>query len=137
MKSHFADDPSDEAIATLIEHDARRPTPLSLVAIRTLGGAVGRADDTAYDHREATFNVSVDAFWDDASLDGTAIAWARSAWDAFTPFATGGVYINFAGLCDEADRMRPSVEGSRAERLDEIRRTYDPDGIFDLAAMLP
>jgi FAD/FMN-containing dehydrogenase len=139
MKSHFADGLSDAAIATLLEHDAARPHPLTLLAIRTLGGAVARVDDdaTAYAHRGAAFNVSVDAFWDDPALDDTAVAWARSTWDAFAPFATGGVYVNFSGLYDEADSVRSSVQGQTADRLEQIRHQYDPDGLFDVAAMAP
>ena len=139
MKSHFADELSDEAITTLLDHDASRPSPLTLIAIRTLGGAVARADrdDSAYAHRDATFNVSIDAFWDDAGLDETAVGWARSTWDAFAPFSTGGVYVNFSGLHDEADAVRPLVQGSTAERLARIRAEYDPDRIFDAAAKAP
>jgi FAD/FMN-containing dehydrogenase len=139
MKSHFADELSDDAITTLLEHDASRPSPLTLIAIRTLGGAVARfdRDDSAYAHRDATFNVSIDAFWDDAGLDETAVGWARSAWDAFAPFSTGGVYVNFSGLHDEADAVRPLVQGASAERLERIRAEYDPDGIFEAAAKAP
>jgi FAD/FMN-containing dehydrogenase len=139
MKSHFADDLSDEAIAALLESDASRPSPLSLIAIRTLGGAVARVgdDDSAYAHRGATFNVSVDAFWAEPELDDAAIAWARSTWDAFEPFSTGGVYVNFSGLGDEADDVRPSVQGAHAGRLDQIRAEYDPDGVFEAAAKAP
>ena len=137
MKSHFAHDLTDQAIATLIECDASRPNPLTLTAIRTLGGAVARGDDSAYDHRDATFNISIDAFWDDPVLDDTAIAWARSTWNAFAPFATGGVYINFSGLADEAAEVRPFVQGSTTERLDEVRNSYDPHGVLAAAAMLP
>lgn len=136
MKSHFADELSDAAIATLLEHDASRPNPLSLIAIRTLGGAVARVDDdaSAYAHRTATFNVSVDAFWEAPDLDDAAIGWARSTWDALAPFSTGGVYVNFSGLYDEADEVRPLVQGTSAERLDRIRAAYDPDGVFEAAA---
>lgn len=139
MKSHFADDLSDEAIATLLEHDASRPSPLSLIAIRTLRGAIAAVEgnDSAYAHRDATFNVSIDAFWDDPALDEIAVGWARSTWDAFAPFSTGGVYVNFSGLQDEADHVRPLVQGSAADRLERIRAEYDPTGLFDAAAAAP
>jgi FAD/FMN-containing dehydrogenase len=139
MKSHFADELSDAAIASLLEHDASRPCPLSLIAIRTLGGAVARVgtDGSAYAHRGATFNVSVDAFWEEPDLDGAAIGWARSTWNAFAPFSAGGVYLNFSGLRDEADDVRPAVQGASAARLDQIRAEYDPDGIFATAARVP
>jgi FAD/FMN-containing dehydrogenase len=139
MKSHFVDDLSDSAIATLLGCDATRPSPLSLIAIRTLGGAIARLgdEDTAYAHRTATFNVSIDAFWDDQDLDAAAIGWARSTWDSFSPFSNGGVYLNFSGLGDEADGVRSQVQGSSAERLDRIRTEYDPDGIFAAASKAP
>jgi FAD/FMN-containing dehydrogenase len=139
MKSHFMDDLSDEAIATLIEWDARRPTPETLVAIRTLGGAVSRvsAAESAFPHRAAPFNVSIDAGWTDPALDETAIGWARGAWDALRPFATGGMYVNFSGLGDEVDSAPDAVFGSSQEKLAQVRATYDPDGLFAAAARRP
>jgi len=142
MKSHFADELSDAAVATLLACDAARPTPLSLTAIRTLGGASSAVprvgpDESAYAHRAATFNVSVDALWTEPALDDAAIGWSRSTWDALAPFSTGGVYVNFSGTQDEAAGLRPSVFGAHAARLERIRADYDPDGLFDAAAAAP
>ncbi|MDQ4119762.1 MAG: FAD-binding oxidoreductase, partial [Actinomycetota bacterium] len=107
----------------------------SVVYIRTLGGAIARVrdDETAYPHRAAGFNVSVDASWHDPALDDAAIGWARSTWEALAPFATGGVYLNFAGLGEE-DALRATALGAHETRLAEIRRTYDPSGLFEAAA---
>jgi FAD/FMN-containing dehydrogenase len=137
-KSHFVDEMSDELIEALVEHDAQRPSPESLIMIRTLGGAIARVaeHDTAYPHRSASFNVSVDASWHDEELDDVAIAWARSTWHALEPFATGGVYLNFAGLGDDGD-LRAAALGGNEARLDEIRAAYDPEGLFDAAARRP
>jgi FAD/FMN-containing dehydrogenase len=137
-KSHFVDDLTDQLIDTLVEHDAHRPSPESLIMIRTLGGAIARVGDheTAYPHRSARFNVSVDASWHDPALDDTAIGWARSTWDALARFATGGLYLNFAGLGDDHD-LRAAALGPNEARLDEIRRAHDPDGLFDAAAHRP
>ncbi|MFI0809516.1 hypothetical protein [Streptomyces echinatus] len=44
MKSHFIDELTEEAIRTLLDWDSRRPTPESLIVVRTLGGAVARVD---------------------------------------------------------------------------------------------
>ena len=63
----------------------------------------------------ASFNVSVDASWHDPALDDTAIDWARSTWDALAPFATGGIYLNFAGLGDDHD-LRAAALGSNEAR---------------------
>jgi FAD/FMN-containing dehydrogenase len=139
MKSHFMDELNDEAIRTLLEWDSRRPTPESLVVIRTLGGAVGRVapDDSAFAHRSARYNVSIDAGWRDPALDETAIGWARSAWDAMKPFSSGGTYVNFAGLGEDASELRDAAFGSHEARLEHIRAEYDPEGLFAPAARRP
>ena len=128
---------TDEAIDVLLDCDAHRPTTGSLIVIRTLGGAVARVSDeeSAYPHRRARFNVSFDAGWSDPALDAAAVGWSRATWDAMAPYATGGVYLNFAGLDHEADRT--SVFGSAADRLDRIRRSYDPTGLFAAAGDRP
>jgi FAD/FMN-containing dehydrogenase len=137
-KSHFVDDLTDELIDTVLKHDADRPSPESVIMIRTLGGAIARVGgrETAYPHRSASFNISVDASWHTPTRDADAIGWGRSTWEALAPFATGGLYLNFAGLGDDRD-LRSSALGGNEARLDEIRRSYDPDGLFDAAAHRP
>ncbi len=137
FKSHFLDGLSDQAIDVLLSCDAKAPTPESLIVIRTLGGAIDRVgdDESAYPHRGARYNLSIDAGWSDPATDAAAIGWARSSWEVMRPFATGGVYLNFAGLGDEADRR--AVFGRSSERLEGIQRAYDPDGLFAAAAGRP
>ncbi|MGW0811713.1 FAD-binding oxidoreductase [Streptomyces viridiviolaceus] len=139
MKSHFADELSDEAIRTLVDWYSRRPTPESLIVVRTLGGAVARVgpEDSAFAYRSARYNVSIDAGWQDPALDETAIGWARSAWDAMKPFSSGGTYVNFAGLGEDAGELRGAVFGSHEERLERTRAMYDPEGVFAMAALRP
>ncbi|MGW0188649.1 FAD-binding oxidoreductase [Streptomyces sp. NPDC003362] len=139
MKSHFVDELSDEAIRTLVDWYSRRPTPESLIVVRTLGGAIARVgpDDSAFAYRSARHNVSIDAGWQDPALDETAIEWARSAWDAMKPFSSGGTYVNFAGLGEDAGEPQGTVFGSHEERLRRTRAMYDPDGLFAMAARRP
>ncbi|WNC02083.1 FAD-binding oxidoreductase [Streptomyces sp. CGMCC 4.7035] len=139
MKSHFMNELNDEAISTMLDWDSRRPTPESLIVIRTLGGAVARVDpdDSAFAHRSARYNLSIDAGWRDPALDEAAIGWARSAWDAMKPFSSGGTYVNFAGLGEDASELRGAVFGSHEERLERIRAGYDPEGLFVSAARRP
>jgi hypothetical protein len=98
FKSHFLDELTDEAIATIVECDAERPTPQSLIAIRTLGGAIDRVspEESAFPHRGARFNLSIDASWTDPSDADRVIGRVRASWEATRPFANGGVYLNFA-----------------------------------------
>jgi hypothetical protein len=53
------------------------------------------------------------------------------------PFATGGVYVNFAGLSDDADQLTAALYGPHQERLDRIRTAYDSEGVFASAARRP
>jgi FAD/FMN-containing dehydrogenase len=137
-KSHFMDDLTDEVIATLVERDRDRANPESAIYIRALGGAIGRVspDETAFAHRSANFNVSVDAIWFDPALDAAAIGWSRATWDSLQPFSSG-VYVNFAGLEDDAGALRGSLLGANEERLEDVRTSYDPEGIFEAAAHRP
>ena len=137
-KSHFLEELSDAAIATMIERHAERPTPQSVLFVRTLGGAVARvgAEETAFAHRTASFNLSVDAIWFDPALDDAASTWARSTWEALRPHATGGVYLTFAGLGDEAG-LADATHGAHASRLEAVRQAYDPEGVFEAAARRP
>jgi FAD/FMN-containing dehydrogenase len=134
FKSHFMDAISDPAIDVLLDCDARRPNPESLIIIRALGGAIARvaANQSAFPHRSAQYNLSIDACWFDPALDGTVIDWARSSWDAMRAFGTGGVYLNFAGLDEDADSR--AMYGWAADRLHHIQATYDPQGLFAAAA---
>jgi hypothetical protein len=93
--------------------------------------------DSAYAHRAAGYNLSVDASWADPERDDAAIAWAQTTWNAVQRHATGGMYINFAGLADEYSDLREQTFGTNEERLDRIRKIYDPDGLFDAPAQRP
>jgi FAD/FMN-containing dehydrogenase len=139
MKSHFLDELSDAGIDTLLEWYAQRPTAETLIAIRTLGGAVARVGDaeSAFAHRSARFNLSIDATWVDPAMDEVAIGWARSTWQEMRAFSNGGVYLNFSGLDAEAEDLRGAVQGSNELRLAEIRHAYDPQGVFAAAAGRP
>jgi FAD/FMN-containing dehydrogenase len=138
-KSHFLDRLGDAAIAAMLEWDARRPTPDSVIIVRTMGGAIRRVgeEESAFAHRSAAFNLSVDAIWSDPALDEAAIGWAGSAWDALASHATGGVYLNFAGLGDREDGVMRAALGASEARLARVRRAYDPEGVFDAAARRP
>ena len=139
FKSHFLDELTDDAIATLIACDAARPTKETLVGIRAMGGAIDdtNVEDSAYPHRRARFNLSLDGVWSDPADDPTVIEWVRSTWTTMEPFGNGGVYVNFAGLQHEPDIAPHALLGPNVERLNTIRADYDPDHVFTNAANWP
>jgi FAD/FMN-containing dehydrogenase len=139
FKSHFLDELTDEAIAAIVSRDRDRPNPGSLIGIRTLGGAIDRVtpDESAYAHRGARFNLSIDVCWSDAADDEHVVGWARATWDATRQFSNGGVYMNFAGFEGEADVAREAVLGFDTARLERVLAEYDPTGVFSSAAQRP
>jgi FAD/FMN-containing dehydrogenase len=137
MKSHFMDELTDDAISALIDVDGETHEGVEmLTVVRTMGGAISRVrpDDSAFAHRSATFNLSLDTHWTDPAVDQDGVSWARRAWDATQPFSTGGVYVNFSGLDDDTAGLRSAILGSSERRLNEVRGNYDPDGLFESAA---
>jgi FAD/FMN-containing dehydrogenase len=139
FKSHFTDDLTDEAIDALITVGRARPNPDSIVIVRTMGGAIARVspDDSAYPHRAARFNISLDGLWSDPADDAAVIGWSRQSWDALRPYANGGVYVNFAGFEGETDVNPAATFGGSVDRLEAVRADYDPDGLFTGAAARP
>ncbi len=131
-KSLYAEQLRDEVVAAIVDLANDRPSPQTLLALRGLGGAMGRVPEsmTAYGNRNAGFNLSVDATWIDANLSSIAIEWTRSAWSRMRELTKGGVYLNFAGFGEEADALARAGYGSNYARLKEIKQRYDPSNLF-------
>ena len=53
----------------------------------------------------------------------------RAAWARIRPFGTGGNYINFQTADEGDDRVRESY-GRNYDRVAQVKRAYDPDGLF-------
>ena len=123
---------SDELIDTTLGYVDTLPDPQCEVFIAQMGGATNRvpADATAYRHRDAEFIMNVHGRWDDAGNDDKCIGWCRELFDAATPFATGGVYVNF--MTEEETERVQSAYGDSYERLVQLKNTYDPDNMFRL-----
>lgn len=132
-KANFMAELSDEAIDTMVHHFARAPSPLPAVALECMGGAVARVgrDETAFDHRDAPFNLLITDGWKDPAEDEVHRKWVRDVWEAMQPYSTGGVYVNY--LQEEKDEGRDRVKaayGTRYERLAALKRKYDPENLF-------
>lgn len=89
------------------------PSPECELAFAQLGGAINRVATvaTAYPHRSAQFLINIHTRWRDPTDDAKCIAWARSLFDACTPFATGGTYVNFISE-DDTDGVRRAYQGN-------------------------
>ncbi len=131
MRSNFLADPG-AAAAVLAKSYAETPSPFSAVILFPLGGAVARGapDATAFHYRDAAYSMTLLGCWESASEDAENIAWVRSAWERLGPYLSEGVYVN--ELLDEgAERVR-SAYGPGFERLQALKRRYDPENFFRL-----
>lgn len=131
-KSLFANHMSDEIIDQIVAKAAEKPSKQCLLALRTLGGAMARVneDETAYGHRDALFNISIDNTWQDPSKTDEMIAWTRETWEDLRKKTSGGVYVNFAGFGEEEETLTQAVHADNYKRLQQLKTKYDPDNFF-------
>src|SRR5262249_7575361 len=92
-------------------------SPLTAVIVEPMGGAVHRLDRdaTAFDHRDAAYNLAIIARWTEPGEADRHTAWARELWEALRPNAGGG-YVKYLGVDEWAERGAGVGEASgRAE----------------------
>jgi FAD/FMN-containing dehydrogenase len=133
-KSSFLKGLDAAAIAVMVEHFSRAPSPHAGIAIELFGGAVSRVapEETAFAHRSSPFSVIIFTAWDDPAQDQENIAWARELWAGLQPFAADAVYVNYLGdVGDEGRaRVRAAYGDANYERLAALKHAYDPGNLF-------
>lgn len=132
-KSEYLAEISDGVIEPIIEYASRISSPLSQIHIQHLQGAVGRVGEaeTAFSHRNSAFVMNIVSKWHNDIESEKHIQWTRELAAVMTPFATGGVYVNFLG--DEGDdRVRAAYGPEKYRRLSEVKKKYDPENFFRL-----
>ena len=120
----------DAAIDTILDFMGRRTSPMAMVQLRVLGGAVSRVanDATAYAFRDRQLAVVIIVPFADPAEAAAHAAWADGLLAALRPAATG-VYSNF--LDDEGPaRVREAYPGLTWHRLADVKRRYDPANLF-------
>src|SRR6266508_3221329 len=132
-KGHFVRDLPDELIDELLRCIVALGRPPGGVLIESLHGAPKDVDGSTspLGFRDAAFNVSVMATWQDAALDDQHIAWARETAAAIEPWSfSGGGYVNYMQADEPIERVRAAFGDEAFERLQELKRRYDPDNIL-------
>lgn len=131
-KSHLLGSLSDSAIDAVVQAAADRPSPLGMINVWPLGGAVARVapDATAWHHRDAQYLLSLDTTWTDPADTERCIAWTRKTWSDLARFGQGGMYLNFAGLGEEKDELVRAAYGGNYRRLVALKSHYDPHNLF-------
>ncbi len=132
IKAGCVGDLTDGVIDALIMHGSRAGSPASQIEVVAMGGAIRRVppEATAFPHRGAAWLLNIPAIWETAADDQSEIAWARNAFAAIEPYLTGGKYVNFMDA--DEDAAVSAAYGSILQRLQTVKRRYDPDNVFRL-----
>ena len=137
-RAHFLTGLGDDAIATLTAAYEQVTSPLSAVVLEHLGGAVARVerDASAFDHRDAAYNLAIIARWPAPEMAEAGIAWTRGVHDGMAPHARG-VYVNYLGVGETGDRVRAAYGEEKYARLVELKDRYDPTNVFRYNQNIP
>lgn len=130
-KGHFLPEMSDDVIGATVDSFAAVTSDHSAILIEAPHGAVRRVPDgdTAFGQRQARFNASALAIWEDPSNPDPHVGWARQYADAIAPSASGG-YVNYLGADASRDDVNAAYGPQRYERLSALKAAYDPTNMF-------
>jgi hypothetical protein len=131
-KSNFVDTLGNELAELLREGADAMPSPLSIILLFEMKGAIRRVakEAMAFDHRDPKFEMSIIAQWTDSTADAANISWARELWAAAQPFVSTAVYANHMTFDESVDRVRAAYGASKYGRLVDLKTKYDPLNVF-------
>ena len=131
-KGHFVRELPDELIDELVARIGALGRPPGGILIESLHGAPKDADPStgAVGFRGAAFNISAQAVWLDPALDEQSIEWARETAAALEPWSLGGGYVNYMQADEPIERVRAAFGAEAFERLQALKRRYDPENVL-------
>ncbi|MEZ4681254.1 MAG: BBE domain-containing protein [Caldilineaceae bacterium] len=134
FKSRYLSNLDEATINALIPRASHPPQPMVLVVLWHYGGAMSQvgATATAFTGRDAPYLLSVDAMWRDPQDSEEVIAYAQDFLAAMEAYSPGGLYVNFAGLGEEGERLVQSAYGANYTQLSTLKLKYDPTNLFRL-----
>jgi FAD/FMN-containing dehydrogenase len=139
-KGYFLGDLDRSAAEAIAEGVRSRPEDLSFVLLEAINGRarVEPEGGAAFGQREARWNVSAIAIWEDPEQDDAHIAWARRMAAGLAPSSySGSGYANYASADETAERVRAGFGPERFARLQAVKRRYDPDNVFRFNLNVP
>lgn len=122
---------SDGALDVIIDSARNLPGPSSQQLIAHWGGAVGgpAAAATPLLNRSASWVSHPFGLGDTPQGGQDAKAWVKRFRQDISPYATGGVWLNFIGDEGQA-RIRAAYGDENYNRLAQVKRQFDPDNTF-------
>jgi FAD/FMN-containing dehydrogenase len=133
-KSAYLKGLDDTIIREITAGLSRRPSEMTFASIWAFGGAVQKVtpNATAFGDRSMPYMLSLDAIWSQPGDDDSNIDWVRSLWNDMQRHSTGRLYLNFPGHGEGADLVPNAFGPETYERLQKIKREYDPENLFHM-----
>ena len=132
-KGHFVRELPDELIDELLDQMLALGRSPGQILFESIHGVPDDADPdaTAIGFREAKFNISSMAGWQDPAVDAEHIEWARATAKAMEPHSLrGGGYINYMQADEPIERVRATFGPERFDRLQALKARFDPDNVL-------
>jgi FAD/FMN-containing dehydrogenase len=131
-KSSFMPTLSDSAIDMMIDRFSSVPSPLTVIVLDYLGGAISRVgpDETAFPHRSWPYNFLISSAWANPADSEQNVRWTRDFFAAMEPELAQAVYGNYMYMSDESEKRSRAVYGPHGARLAELKAKYDPTNLF-------
>ncbi len=132
-KSNFLRDLTDDAIEVLAQYVGKSPSPYTFAPfVEHWHGAATRVSpgDTAFPHRQYTWNFFAWSIWTDPAETDKNIRWTRECWEGLRPYLVSGAYGNY--VTDEGEAIAREAYGCNYDRLVALKIKYDPTNFFRL-----
>ncbi len=127
----WSNSPPATVLGTLGEHFLRAPSAKSLAVFVFSTGAEGHAaplPDAAFSMTARALLLCY-AIWERPEDDATNAAWHRETITTLDPFAVGH-YVGESDIVADPARAQRSFANANWQRLQSLRRQYDPEGLF-------
>ncbi len=124
----WTDSPPGEVLATLREHLVRAPSSKSVGVVVFSTGERSELPDGAYSMAGDALLLCY-GVWERPEDDAANAAWHRAMIAALDRYAAGH-YVGESDIIGDPRRAERSYAGANWERLQALRRKYDPDGLF-------
>ncbi len=127
----WSDSPPAQPLAIVRDYFLQAPSPKSLALCVFSTGAEGSAaalPGGAFSMTARTLLLCY-AIWERPEDTAANTAWHREMMAALDPFAVGH-YVGESDIVAEPARAERSFARAYWQRLQSLRRTYDPDGLF-------
>ncbi len=130
VEAMFSESNLADMFDALSDHFLRTPSPTTIIMFAIFTGPNIPAPLT-----DAAFSMSAHYYggpwtmWTKAEDDEANTRWHEKCLDLLKPFVTGH-YIGETDTVKYPDHVKASYTESKWNRLEELRKKYDPDGVF-------